>query len=99
MKTKILVLLLGVCALQLTGCKSLPDPQLVLNKILPPDFVGNVHVEHSNPYFDFGVDAGNVHKDAAGLWTWDSFKYSRADMFHTKGDIELTPLAAPVPAK
>ena len=65
--------------------------QAALSAILPPDFSGDVHIDHFNPYFNFGIDAGNVHKNDKGLWTWDSFKWVRADMFHTGGNITLTP--------
>lgn len=83
-----------------TGCSSLTsstlpadEVQAFLNNVMPPDFVGDVHVEHINPYFDFGIDATNVHKNAQGKWTWDSFSYNRSDAFHTKGTIRLSPRA------
>lgn len=95
---KIISSILVAALLVTSGCFSVAtlqkegeQIQAFLNTSLPPDFIGDVHVAHINPYFNIGFDAGNVHKNAAGLWTWDTFSYTRADMFHTTGTITLTP--------
>ena len=105
MKHIIIILFALASALCFTGCYSLTSGtgpalqiQNALTNILPPDFSGDIHIAHVNPYFNFGIDAQNVHKDVAGKWTWDGLQYNRADMFHTTGDIKLTPRAQPVPA-
>lgn len=96
MKTKLILIICLIVAL--SGCSSLTSStipgekiQTFLTNVLPPGFVGDVHVGHLNPYFDFGIDAKNVRKNDQGQWTWDSFSYNRSDMFHTKGSITLTP--------
>lgn len=98
---KIKSLILACSLLAFTACSSLTSStneaakiQNVLTNLLPPDFSGDVSISHINPYFDFGITATNVHKNDKGLWTWDSFGYDRADMFHTKGSIHLTPKKA-----
>lgn len=55
--------------------------QAVLEKLLPSTFVGPVHLEHRNQYFDLTVDADNVRKGADGQWVWDSLTYERQSHF------------------
>lgn len=89
---KIKVIIISAAVLGLSACSSIPDPQMILTKVLPPDFVGDIDGGHINPYFDFNITAKNVRKNKEGIWTWDAFDYQRADFFHTKGHFILTPL-------
>ena len=100
---KLKIVLLFAFVLVLAGCSSLTSGtdvstkiQNVLTNILPPDYSGDVSVSELNPYFDIGFTATNVHKNAQNLWTWDGIVYHRGDMFHTSGDVKLTPRPQPV---
>ncbi len=89
---KIKLLVIACSTVLFSACSSMPDPQAILTKVLPPDFVGDIDGGHVNPYFDFNITAKNVRKNKDGFWTWDAFDYQRADFFHTKGHFILTPL-------
>ena len=93
-----LMIYLGGCSSLTNGTDVATKVQNVLTNILPPDYSGDVAVSELNPYFDIGFTATNVHRNANGLWTWDGIVYHRGDMFHTSGDIKLTPKPQPAPA-
>lgn len=85
-----------VLCLSLSSCASLPSSSTVsdmnyitqlLDKALPTDFNGLAHVEHKNPYFDFTIDAGGLHRTDKG-WTWTWLRYRRSDRF-TSGAVTL----------
>lgn len=76
--------LLAILALSLSGCGSVPTgtttrPALIqraLDMVLPPGFKGDAHVEHSNPYFGFTIDAGNLRRGDQG-WEFDWLVFDR----------------------
>lgn len=93
---KFLLPLLFAVALLCSGCSSLPSSSTIadvtyigqiLDKVLPADFNGPAHVEHKNPYFDFTIDAGGLHRTDKG-WTWTWLRYRRSDRF-TQGSVTL----------
>lgn len=74
---KAILLAVGLLACLFAGCSSLPAgasrPSVVqqaLDIVLPRTFKGDVHVEHSNPYFGFTLDAGNLRWEQDG-WRFD----------------------------
>lgn len=88
--------LLLIACLFITGCTSITGSatasdaayiSTLLDKVLPADFSGAVHVEHKNPYFDFTIDAGGLHRTDKG-WTWVWLKYHRSGRF-SEGRITL----------
>lgn len=89
-------LLIAIVALALGGCQSMNHANTVtdamsisaiLDKVLLPDFNGPLHISHKNPYFDFTIDAGGLHRTDKG-WTCIWLRYHRSDRA-TSGDIVL----------
>lgn len=85
-----------IAILLFSGCSSISSSSTAidvnyvnqfLDKVLPPDFNGPLHVEHKNPYFDFTIDARGLHRTDKG-WTWTWLAYRRSDRF-TQGAITL----------
>lgn len=72
--------LLLLLTLLFAGCSSMPSGgmiQSLLNATLPPDFTGNKHIDHQNPWVQFSGDFYNLRKDpVSGLWSWSGFKYA-----------------------
>lgn len=88
-------LLVLVLALALSGCGTLPTGggkagvpvvQRLLDDIFPAQFTGDVHVEHSNPYFGFTLDVGNLRRGPNG-WLFDWLVLDRHGF--TKGKTRL----------
>lgn len=73
-----------ILAALLSGCGSIPSggttrPALIqraLDLVLPPGFKGDAHVEHTNPYFGFTLDAGNLRRGERG-WEFDWLVFDR----------------------
>ena len=90
---KIIVSVLCLIAFLFAGCASNAGAdriQKLLDTALPSEFVGDAHVEHFNPCFDFTIDAKGLRKNPAGIWQWSELKVNRHDRW-SAGKVELTP--------
>jgi len=91
--------ILSLClALFLVGCGSVPSgtttrPALIqraLDMVLPPGYTGDAHIEHTNPYFSFTLDAGNLRRGPAG-WEFDWLVFDRHGFTHGKTRLGTPP--------
>lgn len=78
MTTLLIAALAVILCVALVACKSRPDGdnanfvQGLLSEVLGDQWNGDVHIDHSNSYFDFTIDGNNVRKDGSGKWVFDS---------------------------
>lgn len=61
--------------------------QRILDRALPPTFVGDARVEHKNTYLDFSIEARALRRED-GVWRWESITYRRNGRF-SNGSVSL----------
>lgn len=98
----VLAIIGAICLACLTGCAAggaVDDSSLiqkVLDQVVPANFEGDLHVDHTGHYFGATI---TLKVDLRGLkktgdrWTWASGGYTRSGVF-SNGGIELTPKVA-----
>jgi hypothetical protein len=88
MKKSILATFLLAVGL-LSGCATAPgaaESQLgritrALDAALPANFIGDAHVQHSNPYLSITIDAGGLKRTEKG-WEFTWLIYRRNGLSH-----------------
>ena len=68
----------------------------ILDAVLPADFRGPVDIRGKNPYFDFAIVAGDVHRDTDG-WHWAWMSFTASGRFTNNSVAIGVPTAAPGP--
>lgn len=82
--------------LLLSACGTMPSgggpalAQRILDEFVPADFVGDFDGGELIPiYLNVTLKAGNLHKNAAGAWTFTWLEYDRAGPFLTSSHLHL----------